>query len=365
MNCILKLTQSVHLGQLENFFASTLRLQKCSNSAAFLQTQANQFRYLSLSNVVFKTAVDSQNAKSSIAKGHKRYSIADDNLIATQIDLYGRNAATGKKLAKEIGLKEQNYRDILDRHKFHIANKPTVKGDFSPHEDKTILDYVKKNGRSLNTIEDLTLLLGRGSPSAVNGRLLALSSGTVLEPKQWTFKEDKIMVKYIVKNFLVKNSNDLPEQIKISDFESLTLKMQRSPKSAYTHYYQTVLPILKTHTRGLPLEENWMWQKRLMLYIIMRKFEKSRDINYYDLLAETSFLGQTRDSLRLMMNQFNYKTQNNKSVLTNDILWKRVEKSYYGKTPQLLCFSEKRQAQKLERIHNIIEAYESAKNDQL
>ena len=78
----------------------------------------------------------------------------------------------------------------------------------------------------MNTIEDLTLLLGRGSPSAVNGRLLALSSGTVLEPKQWTLKEDKIMVKYIVKNFVVKNSNDLPEQLKISDFESLTLKMQ-------------------------------------------------------------------------------------------------------------------------------------------
>merc|ERR1712203_1267922 len=102
-----------------------------------------------------------------------------------------------------------------------------------------------------------------------------------------------------------------------------------------------------------------------MLYIIMKKIENSKDINYYDLLAETSFLGQTRDSLRLMMNQFNYKTQNNKSVLTNDILWKRVEKSYNGKTPQLLCFSETRQAQKLERIHNIIEAYESAKNDQL
>ena len=361
MNCILKLTQSVHLGQLENFFASTLRLQKCSNSAALLQTQANQFRYLSLSNVAFKTAVDSQNAKSSIAKGHKRYSIADDNLIATQIDLYGRNAATGKKLAKEIGLKEQSYRAILDRHKFHIANKPTVKGDFSPHEDKTILDYVKKNGRSYNTIEDLTLLLGRGSPDSVRTRLLALSSGTVMEPKQWTLEEDKIMVKYIVKNFLVKNSNDLPEQIKISDFESLTLKMQRSPKSAYTHYYQTVLPILKTHTRGLPMEENWMWQKDLMLHIIERNIKKWNDINYYELLTKSSFVGQTKQSLAQFVRSLNCVTQNNLTRSANEILRNRAEKSYYEQSPRMLCFSETLQAKKLERIQNIIKAYDSSK----
>ena len=360
MNCILKLTQS---RQLEQFFAPTLRLLKCGNPASLLKTQANQSRYLSRNNVG-----DSQNDKSSIVKklGRKKeYSVADDKLISKQIELYGRNYATGKKIAKMMGLSENSFKTILDRHKFHIVNKPTVKGYFSPHEDKTILDYVKKNGRSYNTIEDLTLLLGRGSPDSVRTRLLALSSGTVMEPKQWTLEEDKIMVKYIVKNFLVKNSNDLPEQIKISDFESLTLKMQRSPKSAYTHYYQTVLPILKTHTRGLPMEENWMCQKHLMQLIIERKIEKSNDISYYDLLAESSFVGQTHYSLNSMVKKFDYKTQNNKSVLTNDILWKRVEKSYYDKTPQLLCFSEKRQAQKLERIHNIIEAYESAKNNQL
>jgi len=68
MNCILKLTQSCHLGQLKQFSASTLRLEKYNISAALLQTQANQSRHLSLSNVAFKTAVDSQNEKSSIAK---------------------------------------------------------------------------------------------------------------------------------------------------------------------------------------------------------------------------------------------------------------------------------------------------------
>merc|ERR1712223_2118129 len=273
---------------LEQFFASTIRLQKCSNSAALLQAQVDQSRYLSINNALFKAAVDSQKEKSSIVRKlrwKKEYSIADDNLIAKQIDLYGSNIATGKKLAKELGLKEQSYRAILNRHKFHIANKPTVKGDFSTHEDQTILDYVKENGRSLNTIKDLTLLLGRGSPRAVKGILF--------EPKQWTLEEEEIMVKYIVKNFLVKNSNDLPEQIQPPNFKNLTIEMQRSPNSVYNHYYQIVLPILKTHSRGLPMEENWMWQKHLMLHIIKQKIEKWNDINYYELLTKSSFVGQT------------------------------------------------------------------------
>merc|ERR1712223_411857 len=335
---------------LEQFFASTIRLQKCSNSAALLQAQVDQSRYLSINNALFKAAVDSQKEKSSIVRKlrwKKEYSIADDNLIAKQIDLYGSNIATGKKLAKELGLKEQSYRAILNRHKFHIANKPTVKGDFSTHEDQTILDYVKKNCRSLNTIKDLTLLLGRGSPSAVNGRLLALSSGTVLEPKQWTLKEDKIMVKYIVKNFSVKNSNDLPEQIKISDFENLTLEMQRSPNSVYLHYYQMVLPILKTHTRGLPMEENWMWQKPLMLHIIERKIEKWNDINYYEILTKNSFVGQTKQSLTDFVRGLNCAKQSKLRALPNEILWKRAEKSYYGQSPEMLCFSKRLQAKKL------------------
>jgi len=270
-----------------------------------------------------------------------------------------------KKLAKELGLKEQSYRGILDRHKFHIANKPTVKGDFSTHEDKTIIDYVKKNGRSLNTIKDLTLLLGRGSPNSVRKRLLKLSSETVMEPKQWTLEEDEIMIKYIVKSFWNKDSNDPPEQIKLSDFENLALKLQRSPMSAYSHYFKTVLPILKTHKRGLPMEENWMWQKHLMLYIIEKKIDKWNDINYYELLTKSSFLGQSYQSLSHFVRHLNCVSQNSVKVLANDILWKRIEKSYYGQSPNILCFSERLQGKKLERIQNIIEAYESSKDNQL
>merc|ERR1712223_1222711 len=298
---------------LEQFFASTIRLQKCSNSAALLQAQVDQSRYLSINNALFKAAVDSQKEKSSIVRKlrwKKEYSIADDNLIAKQIDLYGSNIATGKKLAKELGLKEQSYQAILNRHKFHIANKPTVKGDFSTHEDKTILDYVKKNGRSFNTIEDLTLLLGRGSPPAVYQRLLALSSETVMEPKKWSSEEDAIMVKYIVKNFLDKDLNDPPEQIKPADFENISLQMQRSPKAVYDHYYHIVLPILKTHTRGLPMEENWMWQTNLMLHIIERKIEKWNDINYYEILTKNSFVGQTKQSLTDFVRGLNCAKQN-------------------------------------------------------
>lgn len=363
MNYPLTLLKSSQLGQLEQFFASTLRLQKCCDPASLPLTLANQSRYLSLNNVAFKDAVDSQNEKISTGKKvrwNKGYSVADDNMIAKQIELNGRNTATCKKLAKEIGLKENSCWAILIRHKFHIANQPTVKGDFSPEEDKTILDYVNKNGRSTKTIEELTLLLGRGSPKSVTGRLKILSSTTETKPRQWTLEDNTIMVKFFVRNFIDKDSNEIPEKFKTSDVENFAIKMHRSTSAVYHHWTNPVFPILKTHTMGLPLEENWLWQKRLMMHIIEGKIEKSSDINFYKLLAE-EIIGQSYSSLSRMVRQFNYKTQNSVKVLSNDVLWKRVEKSYLDKSSQMLCFSKKRQAKQLELIHNIIEAYESSK----
>ena len=372
MNGKLTLIKTSQLGQLEQFFASTLRLQKCWGPTSFPLKLANQSRYLSLNNVLFKDPVDSQNEKSNIAKKvrwNKGYSVADDNLIAKQIELHGRNPATGKKLAKEIGLNEASYQAILKRHKFHIANQPTVKGDFSPQEDKTILDYVNKNGRTIKTIDDLTLLLGRGSPDSVVERLNKLSSKSFLtktENKrgQWTLEDDTVMVKFVVKNFMNKDLNELPEQLKTSDVEDLAIKIQKSTSAVHNHWMISVLPILKTHTRGLPLEENWLWQKRLMMHIIEEKIERWSDIKYYELLAKKPFIGQTYIALSTMVRQFNYERQNKKyvRVSTNDILWKRVEKSYLDKCPRMLCNSKRRQTKQLKRIRNIIKAYESSKN---
>ena len=363
MNCTLTLIKSSKLGQLEQFFASTLRLQKGCDPAPLPLTLVNRSRHLSLNNVAFKDAVDSKNVKSSIGKKvrwNKGYSAADDNLIATQIELYGRNRANCRKIAKEIGLNENSYLAILQRHKFHIVNQPTVKGEFSPKEDKTILDYVNKHGLSTKTIETLTLRLGRSSPTAVRARLNILSSKTERKPRQWTLEDDTLMVKFVVKNFMHKDSNELPEKLKRCDVENFAKNMQRSTNTVYYHWKNPVLPILKTHIIGLNLEENWLWQKRLMMHIIEEKIERSSDINYYELLAK-EIIGQTYTSLSHMVRQFSYKTQNSVKVLSNDILWQRVEKSYLDESPQMLCFSEKRQLKQLELIHNIIEAYESSK----
>jgi len=248
----------------------------------------------------------------------------------------------------------------LQRHKFHIVNQPTVKGEFSPKEDKTILDYVNKHGLSTKTIENLTLRLGRSSPTAVRARLNILSSKTERKPRQWTLEDDTLMVKFVVKNFMHKDSNELPEKLKRCDVENFAKNMQRSTNTVYYHWKNPVLPILKTHIIGLNLEENWLWQKRLMMHIIEEKIERSSDINYYELLAK-EIIGQTYTSLSHMVRQFSYKTQNSVKVLSNDILWQRVEKSYLDESPQMLCFSEKRQLKQLELIHNIIEAYESSK----
>ena len=141
----------------------------------------------------------------------------------------------------------------------------------------------------------------------------------------------------------------------------LEREMQRSLKSFYNRYYAFVLPILKTHTSGLPMKENWMWQKYLMLHIIERKIENWKDINYHELVTVNSFVGQTYQSLKVFAKDLTRVVQNNVKVLANDNLWKKAEKSYYEQSLHLLLFNERLQEKKLERIQNIIEAYESSK----
>jgi len=65
--------------------------------------------------------------------------------------------------------------------------------------------------------------------------------------------------------------------------------------------------------------------------------------------------------LNIFAKDLNRVEQNNGRVLANDNLWKKAEKSYYEQSPHLLLFNEKLQEKKLERIQNIIEAYESSK----
>ena len=355
MNNIVNIVRSLESVALKNqsILVYTPTLRTLYNQP-FLYIQSNQSRNLSLHSVLLK-AVDTKS-KSNPTKRAKRmmgYTIDDDNLIAKHIEMYGNYPSTFKKLTKELG--RTNPDTIRLRYKFHIANQPEITGNYSPEEDKKILDYVEQYGRSHNHIEDLTLSLGRGSPGSVLMRLKYLTTGNVRDQKRWTLAEDKEMLKCLFDKKYLSEDDDSLTNIKPSDFKDVAVQTRRTLGSCNTHWQQFILPILKTHAKGLPLEHNWEWQERLMSYVMKEKAKAMKDLNFDKLLSEEFFAGQTYMSLTHFLNGLTpTKHRNGKK----EFLFEIVAQKYDKKSLNIICFNEKKKRARLERAQEIIEYYE-------
>ena len=256
-----------------------------------------------------------------------------------------------------------DYRHIKWRYKFHIANKPENTGNYyTPEEDKKILDYIDQYGKSCQAIEDLTLYLGRGSPDSVLSRLRNLTTDpmyNVRKQKRWTLAEEKKMLKYLYDEKYIDAEEHSLVNVKASDFKLLAEKTGRTSKSCYQRWQQFVLPILKTHTKGLPLEWNWEWKERLMSYIIKEKSNAFKDINFVKLLSEELFVGQTYSSLAQFAHGFLYEQRNGVKVYHDVPLYEKISQKYDEKSPNIICFNEKKKKAKLEHAQDIIGCYES------
>ena len=374
MNTIPILIKRIELLQLRQCVGAALNVNNLQHFAAFSREQTYKSRQLSVYSALLNSADDSENAKNKQTKRlrwNRGYSAEDDKFIATQIELHGYNSKTFKKIVKELGLKDIGYQNIGKRYKFHIANKPSVKGRFSSQEDETILDYVARNGQTVSALEDLTLLLGRCSPHAVKARLNYLNTGNVRIQQHWKDKDYNQLIKFSIDNrhFYQHNGKDnnyLPENIRISDLDDLAKKLQRSPQACAAIWKHTVLPVLKTYNRGLSLKWNWLWQIYLMELVIERKVEKSKDINIYELLDNEPFAGQTYASLSRFVRRFEYNShkiikpsgdQKSTKIKTDDILWEKVAVSYNQKSYKILCYNEKKKEEKLIQAQNMIYYY--------
>ena len=365
MNCVPILRKRIDLLQLRQFVGAASNVKNLLHFVAISREQTYKSRQLSVYATLLNSADDSGNAKNKPTKRlrwNRGYSAEDDKFIATQIELHGNNSKTLKKIVKELGLKDNGYQSIGRRYKFHIANKPSVKGRFSSQEDETILDYVTRNGQTCSAIEDLTLLLGRSSPHAVKARLNYLNTGNVRIQQNWEDKDYKQLIKFLIDNRHIyqhdgKDTNYLPENIRISDLDDLAIKMQRSPQACAAIWKHTVLPVLKTYNRGLSLKWNWLWQIYLMELIIERKVEKSEDLNIYELLDNEPFAGQTYASLSRFVRRFEYKRHKIKDITKDDILWEKIAVSYNQQSSKILCFNEKMKEEKLLQAQNMIYYY--------
>ena len=357
MNSFVKLAQRFETETFKQFIIYSSCLSQLPAKLQQPQSLTNQSRHFSVCKIYLKSG-DSQNAKARTkrAKNNYGYSIDDDNFIAKNIELYGDNTTTCTRIAKELG-KDKN--SIRIRYKFHIANQPKVKGTFSPKEDTAILDYLDKYGTSMNIIEDLTLTLGRGSPHSVRTRHTYLLSKNLMSRKSWTLEDDAQLVRYLVNDKINRGLSFEVEGVKFSDFENVAIELHRSTGACYNHWYQAIAPVLKTHTKGLSLEWNWLWQKHIMLHITRRKLESYKDVNINALLTEKAFSGQTYSSLAHFVNPFTYQKRNQVTKKNiHHVLWQSVGIAYQNRSFTLLYFNKKLQEKKREQAQFIIEQYE-------
>ena len=357
MNSFVKLVQRFEAEPFKQFIRYSSCISQLRAELKQPQNLANPSRHFSVCKIYLKSG-DLQNAKARTkrAKSNYGYSSDDDDFIAKNIKLYGDDIATRSSIGKELG-KDQNC--IRIRYKFHIANQPKVKGTFSPKEDSTILEYLDKNGISINTIEDLTLILGRSSPHSVRTRHIYLTGKNIRSPKQWTLEDEAQLLRSLINDKANSDFNVELENVKFSDFENVATKLHRTPGGCYYHWYQVILPILKTHTKGLPLEWNWLWQQKIMLHITRKKVESYKDVNINELLTKKAFSGQTYASLAHFVHGFEYSTRNQEKIKNiHHVLWQSVAIPYQNRSSSLLCFNQKRQEKKSEQAQSIIEQYE-------
>ena len=154
----------------------------------------------------------------------------------------------------------------------------------------------------------------------------------VRNQKRWTLAEDKKMLKYLFDEKYIDAEEHSLVNVTLSDFKLLAEKTGRTSGSCNTHWQQFVLPILKTHTKGLPLERNWEWQERLMSYIIKEKANALKDLNFDKLLAEELFVGQTYLSLAHFANGFRYEQRNGVKGHLDVPLYEIVSQKYDEKS---------------------------------
>merc|ERR1712150_383418 len=71
-------------------------------------------------------------------------------------------------------------------------------------------------------------------------------------------------------------------------------KLQRTNKACDRHWNQVLLPILKTHLKGLPLSAEW--KKDFMLYVIKHKIRHPKELDL-GLIVDQVCPGQTSQSV--------------------------------------------------------------------
>merc|ERR1712150_337183 len=223
-----------------------------------------------------------------------------------------------------------------------------------------ILSFVEKNGKDWNSIKDLTKQLGRGSWTSVLERHEKLVSNNVRNSKKWELFEEEELMKAIfnIKEINPSDWNSL-ETVVESDFNEVSQKLQRTNNSCDRHWYRVLIPILKSHLKGLPLSAEW--KKDFMLYVIKHKIRHPKELDL-GLIVDKVCQGQTTQSVSYYTNHAvaNYKKSRNTAENVKNLqLYEILKIQMNNESHNNPLFSEKRMEKDLQRKNDIVDLYKS------
>ena len=292
------------------------------------------------------------------------YSPEDDKQKVEQVKLNGGVRKTGAKIAKVLGIKDQ--RTVEERYKNHSTSQKFVKGKFSPEEDKIIREHVDQHGRDNNSLRKLAAILNRsstkGSIESIRKRHVRLISENEYEtsgvPAAWKLEEDETLIRYILKLKQIKDKHDvnLIENISRPEFSGCSKALKRSNESCYHHWMCVIVPVLKTHFLGLPL--NVDWKLKMMSYIVENKIKYESEVDI-DLVLDRIAPGQTKNSLFIFESTLRVVKVNGRKTKSELFLYQLVENRLKEQSQNNPCFNKnhKREEKRLKRANDIIDFY--------
>ena len=256
------------------------------------------------------------------------YSEKEINFIIKQVKLKGDVPETWKYIVKQLGRKDAH---SLKRFYYnHILQTPKVKGPYTPAEDNIIIQHIEEYGKSTKSFKDLTKDLGRGSHTSVKLRYSKLVSDNNFETnakrRKWEFDENTSLIDHIFTGKQIKENDVITlENVKLSEFSAVAIKLKRSSSACYDHWMKHIVPTLKTHIKKLPLDNNW--KKDVLLHIVENKVKNKNEIGIDRILMEIA-PGQTSHSLLSFLNEMERTKRNDENgqskLLLCDIASKKL-----------------------------------------
>lgn len=292
------------------------------------------------------------------------FSREEDDIIIQAVEQHGDNKTTFRCVSKILADKPDP-RTVEIRHRSLQTSGATVKGRFSPEEDKIMLQHTALYGQGESSLKQVAKILNRKSWKSIESRITLLRSTNEYDKGskvkgEWTLEEERKMIENVLSLPGVQ-SHDITafESVIPSQFSEFGKGCKRSSRGCYMRWNTVVLPAIKTYILGLPRDDEWKLD--LMLYIVKHKVKSLKDLEL-DMLVKEVAPGQTIKSILVFLEsiKLNHSIDASKSIKINDKpLNKLVAEKLDKKSSRNPLFNNnhKKEKKRLERMNEIIDIY--------